>query len=53
MIFNVTYSAYKPNSGQVVSEGTMPVNTSQSNLAEQTVRSMFPGCEVMIRYVTQ
>ena len=51
-IFNVNYTVYRPNSGEVLSEGTIPVNTSTSYQAEQTVKAMFGINDVMIRYVT-
>ena len=50
--FNVTYTAYEKGSSTVVSEGTIPVQTTMSNLAENTVKAMFNGCDVIIRYVT-
>ena len=49
-IFNVTYSAYERGSNNIVSEGTMPVNTETAYMAEQTVKAMFNGTEVVIRY---
>ena len=51
-IYNVTYTVYEKGSNNVVSEGTMPINTSSSYLAEQTVKSMFNGADVVIRYTT-
>ena len=46
-IYNVTYTVYEKGSNNVVSEGTMPINTSSAYLAEQTVKSMFNGaCRV-------
>lgn len=53
MVFNVTYTVYRPGSGEVLSEGTMPVDVTTSYQAEQTVKAMFSGSEVLIRYVTQ
>ena len=50
--YNVTYTAYEKGSTVVVSEGTIPVQTSQAFLAENTVRAMFNGCDVIVRYVT-
>ena len=49
--YQVTYTAYEKGSNNVVSEGTMPINTSLSYLAEQTVKAMFSGLEVVVRYV--
>ena len=49
-VFNVTYTAYEKGSSNVVSEGVMPVNTSTSYVAEQTVKAMFNGLDVIIRY---
>lgn len=49
-IYNVTYTAYEKGSCMVVSEGVMPVHTNSAYLAEQTVKAMFNGTEVLIRY---
>lgn len=52
-IFNVTYTVYPASGGgAVLSEGTIPVNVSSSYQAEQTVKAMFGGNEVIIRSVT-
>ena len=51
-VFNVTYTAYEKGSSFVVSEGTMPINTSSAYLAEQTVKAMFNGTDIIVRYVT-
>ena len=52
-VYNVTYTAYALGSTSVVSEGTMPVHVDSFYLAEQTVKSMFNGCEVVIRYTNR
>jgi len=49
--YQVTYTAYEKGSSVVVSEGTIPVQTTQAYLAESTVKAMFNGCDVVIRYV--
>ena len=49
-VYNVTYTVYRPGSGEVLSEGTMPINTSSAYMAEQTVKTMFGSAEVVIRY---
>jgi hypothetical protein len=49
-IYNVTYTAYEKGSCMVVSEGTMPINTSSAYLAEQTVKAMFANTDIIIRY---
>ena len=48
--YNVTYTAYERGSSNVVSEGTMPVNAESAYMAEQTVKAMFGGAEVTVRY---
>lgn len=52
-IYQVTYTAYTPGTTEVVSEGTMPVNTTSFYLAEQTVKTMFSTAEVIIRYTNK
>jgi hypothetical protein len=52
-VYNVTYTAYERGSNNVVSEGTMPVHVDSFYLAEQTVKAMFGGCEVVIRYTNK
>jgi len=51
--YNVTYTAYRPGSGEVISEGVMPIQTSSAYLAEQAVKAMFNGAEVIIRYTNR
>jgi len=51
--YNVTYSAYHPGSTEVISEGTMPIHTTSFYLAEQAVKAMFSGAEVIIRYTNK
>jgi hypothetical protein len=48
--YKVTYTAYEKNSCLVVSEGVMEINTSSSYQAEQAVKAIFSGLDVMIRY---
>ena len=48
--YKVTYTTYEKNSCMVVSEGTMDINTSSAYLAEQSVKSIFAGLDVIIRY---
>jgi hypothetical protein len=52
-IYTVTYTAYRPGSTEVVSEGTMPIHTTSFYLAEETVKAMFTGSEVVIRYTNK
>jgi hypothetical protein len=51
-MYNVTYTAYEKGSSMIVSEGTMPVNTSSSYMAEQTVKAMFASTDIVIRYTS-
>ena len=51
-IYNVTYTVYEKGSSMILSEGVMPINTSSAYLAEQTVKAMFNGADVVVRYVT-
>ena len=48
--YKVTYTAYEKASCMVASEGVMEVNTESSWQAEQTVKAMFSGLDVIIRY---
>jgi hypothetical protein len=48
--YKVTYTAYEKNGCLVVSEGVMEINTSSSYQAEQAVKAIFSGLDVMIRY---
>ena len=49
--YQVTYTAYERGGSNVLSEGTIPVIGNSSWEAEQTVKAMFNGLEVVIRYV--
>ena len=49
---NVTYTAYEPGTGNVMAEGTMPIQGSNYWVAENTVRAMFSSLEVIIRSST-
>jgi hypothetical protein len=51
-VFNVTYTVYYPGSSTILSEGTMPVNVTSASQAEDTVKAMFHGNDVIIRYTT-
>jgi len=48
--YKVTYTAYEKGSCMVASEGVMEVNTESSWQAEQTVKAILNGLEVVIRY---
>jgi hypothetical protein len=48
--YKVTYTAYEKGSCMVASEGVIEVNTESSWQAEQTVKAIFKGLEVVIRY---
>ena len=48
--YKVTYTAYEKGSCMVASEGVMETNTQTSWQAEQTVKAIFKGLEVVIRY---
>ena len=49
--YQVTYTAYERGSSNVLSEGTIPVQAMNALMAENTVKAMFNGTEVVIRYV--
>lgn len=49
--YQVQYTAYEKGSSCVLSEGTIPVQATSAWQAEQTVKLMFSGAEVMIRGV--
>ena len=49
-MYKVTYTAYSRGSNEVVSEGVMEINTSTSWQAEQAVKAIFGGLDVIIRY---
>ena len=52
--FYVTYTVYRRGSGEVISEGEMPVNTTDRYRAEETVKAMFESAgEVITRSVRQ
>lgn len=48
--YRVTYTTYEKGSCMVVSEGTMDINTSTAYQAEQAVKAIFAGLDVIIRY---
>ncbi len=48
--FKVTYTVYEKNSCMVVSEGAMEINTSTAYQAEQAVKAIFNGLDVVVRY---
>lgn len=48
--YKVTYTAYEKGSCMVVSEGVMEINTSSAYIAEQSVKAIFAGLDVVIRY---
>ena len=48
--YKVTYSAYEKDSSTVASEGTMAINAESAYMAEQTLKAIFNGLEVLIRY---
>jgi len=48
--YRVHYTAYEKGSCMVVSEGVMAVNIDSAYMAEQTVKSIFNGLDVIIRY---
>ena len=49
--YQVTYTAYEKNSSTVLAEGTMQIQATQAFQAENVVRSMFQGSDVIIRSV--
>ena len=51
--YKVTYTAYEKGSCMVASEGVMEISTESSWQAEQTVKAIFKGLEVVIRYSNQ
>ena len=48
--YKVTYSAYAKGSSTVASEGAMTINAESAYMAEQTLKAIFAGLEVIIRY---
>ena len=46
---NVSYTAYEKGTNIVISEGVHPVAGSNAWTAEQTVKAMFSGLDVVIR----
>ena len=48
--YKVSYSAYEKGSSTVASEGTMAINAESAYMAEQTLKAIFAGLEVIIRY---
>ena len=48
--YKVTYTAYSKGSNEVVSEGIMEINTSTAYQADQAVKAIFSGLDVIIRY---
>ena len=48
--YQVTYTASEKGSCMVISEGVMEINTSSAYQAEQTVKAIFAGLDVIIRY---
>ena len=49
--YQVTYTAYEKGSSCVLSEGTIPIQATNALMAENTVKLMFGGADVTIRYV--
>jgi hypothetical protein len=49
--YQVSYTAYEKNSNTVLAEGTMQIQANQASQAENVVKSMFQGNEVIIRSV--
>ena len=48
--YKVSYSAYEKGSSTVASEGAMTINAESAYMAEQTLKAIFAGLEVIIRY---
>ena len=48
--YKVTYTTYEKGSSTVASEGTMTINAESAYMAEQTLKAIFAGLEVIIRY---
>lgn len=48
--YKVVYTAYEKGSCMVVSDGVMEINTSSAYQAEQAVKAIFNGLDVIIRY---
>lgn len=49
-MYKVVYTAYEKGSSTVASEGTMTINAESAYMAEQAVKSIFNGLDVVIRY---
>lgn len=45
----VTYTAYERGTSNVISEGTVPIPGSNCWTAEETIKAMFTGLDVVIR----
>ncbi len=46
----VTYTVYRPNSGEVITEATRePIEAGGSYQAEQVLKARYSGLEVVIR----
>ena len=48
--YKVNYTAYEKGGCMVISEGVMEINTSTAWQAEQAVKAIFNGLDVVIRY---
>jgi hypothetical protein len=49
--YQVSYTAYVGRSSEVLAEGTMQIQANQASQAENVVKSMFQGSDVIIRSV--
>jgi hypothetical protein len=49
--YQVDYIAYEKGNTIVLAEGTMQIQANQASQAENVVRSMFQGSDVVIRSV--
>jgi hypothetical protein len=45
----VTFTAYRPNSSEIITEGRVPIQASNAYQAIETVKAMYPTLEVVIR----
>ena len=49
-MYKVVYTAFEKGSSTVASEGTMTINAESAYMAEQTLKAIFAGLDVIIRY---
>jgi len=48
----VSFTAYRPGTTEIITEGRIPVQSISSVTAQEVVRAMYPGLDVVIRSTT-